>query len=67
MNDILKEKVKRLGELYGILGVSQQAEQKEIRMAYKKMALTLHPDKNSSRESIDMFCRLNDAYSILRD
>lgn len=67
MNDILKEKVKRLGELYAILRVPQSADQKAIRLGYKKLALELHPDKNPSRESIEQFCRLNEAYNILRD
>lgn len=71
MNDILKEKVKRLGELYTILRVPQKADAKEIKQSYRKLVLEYHPDKNqdepSKEAAKDMFCRLNEAYNILRD
>ncbi len=33
-------------DFYELLGVTKQATQKEIRQAFKKLALAMHPDKN---------------------
>ena len=34
------------GDYYQLLGLSRDASNKEIRKAFKKLALRLHPDKN---------------------
>lgn len=46
MNELLKEKVKRLGELYSVLRVEKQADTAVIRASYRELVLKYHPDKN---------------------
>jgi DnaJ-domain-containing protein 1 len=33
-------------DYYQLLGIQQSASTKEIRQAFKKLAVTMHPDKN---------------------
>ncbi|XP_072939308.1 dnaJ homolog subfamily C member 10-like isoform X2 [Epargyreus clarus] len=52
---------------YEILGVEKQATKQEIKQAYKKLAVKLHPDKNSNKEEQEKFLRITEAYETLRD
>ena len=49
---------------YEILGVQRQADNVDIKKAYKKAAMRLHPDKNPQGES--MFKRVAVAYEVLK-
>lgn len=51
---------------YDVLGVKKSASTEEIRSAYKKLVLQLHPDKNPSA-NVDEFNNVADAYKILSD
>lgn len=51
-------------ELYDILEVPKTASNDEIKKAYRKKALKLHPDKGGNPEE---FKKLNHAYEILSD
>jgi DnaJ family protein A protein 5 len=55
--------------LYDILGVEQEASAQEVRTAYRRMALQMHPDKNlqSSEEAAIKFRELQHAYEVLSD
>ena len=54
--------------LYKILGISNKATTKEIRMAFKKIALIKHPDKNPDDPNAnEEFIKINRAYEILKD
>ncbi|MCC7570981.1 DnaJ domain-containing protein [Candidatus Micrarchaeota archaeon] len=51
-------------EYYKILGVSKDASEKEIKKAYRKMAMKHHPDKGGDPEE---FKKLSEAYAVLSD
>lgn len=50
---------------YDILGVNKDANEDEIKRAYKKLALKTHPDKNGGDDV--MFKKINLAYETLSD
>ncbi|KAL3230589.1 J protein JJJ2 [Nakaseomyces bracarensis] len=50
---------------YSILGVSTTASSSEIRKAYKKLAIKLHPDKSKSNDTAELFKIVVHAHSIL--
>lgn len=54
--------------LYNTLGVNKNADQAEIKSAYRKLAKKLHPDTNKGDEKIaERFKDISAAYSILGD
>ncbi|CAN1128355.1 Chaperone protein dnaJ 6 [Linum perenne] len=54
--------------LYKVLGVENTASQQEIKKAYHKLALRLHPDKNpGDEEANEKFQQLQKVMSILGD
>lgn len=52
---------------YKILGVPRNASKIEIKKAYRKLALQLHPDRNKSPDAHEKFVELNEANLILSD
>ncbi|KAM3915907.1 dnaJ homolog subfamily C member 10 [Leptodactylus fuscus] len=55
-------------DYYNLLGISRASSSREIRQAFKKLALKLHPDKNQNDPSAhDKFLKLNRAYEVLKD
>lgn len=53
---------------YALLGLSPTASSAEIKAAYRRLALRLHPDRNAgSAEAEEAFKRLNAAYQLLSD
>mmetsp|Transcript_10218 Transcript_10218/g.14955 ORF Transcript_10218/g.14955 Transcript_10218/m.14955 type:complete len:362 (+) Transcript_10218:317-1402(+) len=52
---------------YQLLGVDRESNPLAIKRAYKKLSLTLHPDKNPSPTASDEFDRVKQAYDILMD
>lgn len=55
-------------DYYRLLNVDRTADNREIRKAFKKLALTLHPDKNTNdSKAHENFLKLNRAYEVLKD
>ncbi len=52
---------------YIVLGVDTHASDKDIKVAYRKLALQYHPDKNKDPGAEDRFKMISLAYSILSD
>ena len=54
-------------DYYQILGVKEDADLKEIKKAYRKLALKLHPDMQPDSNSDEEFKELVEAYEVLKD
>jgi molecular chaperone DnaJ len=55
-------------DYYEILGVSRTADGHEIKRAYRKLAVTYHPDRNpDDPEAPEKFREATEAYTVLKD
>lgn len=54
-------------DFYETLGVSKNASADEIKRAYRKLALTYHPDRNKTKEAEAKFKEVSRAYEVLSD
>jgi len=63
----------RLGPLsmsedhYTTLGVDRETTTAQVKEAYRKLALRMHPDVNDAPEAEELFASLTEAYSVLGD
>ncbi|PYO80342.1 MAG: molecular chaperone DnaJ, partial [Gemmatimonadetes bacterium] len=57
-----------MADFYQTLGVSRNASDAEIKTAYRKLAMTYHPDRNNgSKEAEEKFKAITEAYDVLRE
>jgi len=55
-------------DYYQILGISRNADEKEIKRSFRKLAQQYHPDKNpGDAEAEQRFKEINEAYTVLSD
>jgi len=54
-------------DFYKVLGVSKTATQKQIKKAYRKLAMKYHPDRNKENGAADKFKKIASAYECLSD
>lgn len=54
-------------DYYKILGVEETAELKDIKKAYRKLALKYHPDMNPDEGAEEKFKQVAEAYEVLKD
>jgi molecular chaperone DnaJ len=57
----------RLADYYDLLGINRQANQDEVKRAYRQLARKLHPDVNDDPHAEERFKEITKAYSVLSD
>jgi molecular chaperone DnaJ len=58
---------RRKRDYYEVLGVSRDADDVELKRAFRDLARKYHPDINSGPEAEDRFKEANEAYAMLSD
>ena len=54
-------------DYYAILGVSKDADKREIQKAFQQKARKLHPDVNKALDAEEKFKEVSEAYAVLSD
>ncbi|HPR66234.1 MAG TPA: DnaJ domain-containing protein, partial [Methanothrix sp.] len=52
-------------DYYEVLGVGKEADPKEIKSAYRKLALKYHPDRSQEPDAEEKFKEISEAYAVL--
>ncbi|KAL1320913.1 hypothetical protein HN51_065629 [Arachis hypogaea] len=63
----LIREIKLKSDYYAILGVEKSCSVEEIRKAYRKLSLKVHPDKNKAPGSEEAFKKVSKAFKCLSD
>lgn len=63
----LVKQIKTKKDYYSILGVEKSCSVEEIRKAYRKLSLKVHPDKNKAPGSEEAFKKVSKAFKCLSE
>ncbi len=65
VEEIIKRILKDKNDYYAVMGIASSAPEADVKKAYKKLALKLHPDKCKLPGAEESFKALSEAFSIL--
>ena len=54
-------------DYYEVLGVEKNADEKQIKSAFRRLAKEYHPDLNKSPDAPEKFKEVQEAYEVLSD
>eukprot|EP00825_Cyclidium_porcatum_P009874 TRINITY_DN15049_c0_g1_i1.p2 TRINITY_DN15049_c0_g1~~TRINITY_DN15049_c0_g1_i1.p2 ORF type:complete len:189 (+),score=35.35 TRINITY_DN15049_c0_g1_i1:142-708(+) len=54
-------------DLYKILGINRDADQRTIKKAFNKLSRKYHPDKNKEPDAAEYYSKIINAYEVLSD
>ena len=54
-------------DYYEVLGVAKDSSEKDIKGAYRKLAMKYHPDRSDASDAEEKFKELSEAYAVLSD
>jgi molecular chaperone DnaJ len=54
-------------DYYEVLGVSRDASDKDVKSAYRKLAMKYHPDRSDASDAEERFKEISEAYAVLSD
>jgi hypothetical protein len=63
----LVQRILRTKDYYDILGIPKDSHEDDVKKAYKKLALKLHPDKNKAPGAEEAFKKVSKAVQCLQD
>jgi len=54
-------------DYYDVLGVARDSSERDIKAAYRRLAMKYHPDRSSEPDAEERFKEISEAYAVLSD